>query len=317
MTPPTSGPTKSPIANHRMRLVILSDVSLQTIISDVCATDPTGEKKITWQSIRMRWLAIGLFVGPLVGGVIAPYVGFPLLACVVGLLHLGSAVWVSRLNVEEPNLSSNAANSVSVRSKLEALNNLSNRVEMMTLLLVRFIQSFGFHLTTSVFGAYLRDGLGATASEMGFCLSYIGFTMFLMQFVVPSIARHIPPHQQLPVALAFVSIGRFVIYHMVSAPFDFYIYSIPYLLGQSFYLPVMSSLLASTVGPASASIALSLAQSLESFAAVIAPAVAGMLITTIGPTSNMLAGGVLTAISLLLILMTSQSAINTSTHSKQ
>jgi DHA1 family tetracycline resistance protein-like MFS transporter len=252
----------------------------QAYITDV--TDRTNRA----QGLGLIGAAFGLgfILGPAVGGLLSTFgFGTPayVAAAIATLNVIAVYFWLPESLTEERRRE--MAASERPRMSLDALVAAFRRPRVGPLLHTRFFFGLAFAMFQSIFSIYAAGGpLNLSPVGTGLVLAYVGLLAALVQgFAIGRLTKRFS-ESQLLVWSAAAMVAGFALWGFVPNVLTLLIVLIPLSLGGGILNTVLSSALTKVVEPEEVGGTLGLAASVESATRVIAPALGGVLLASLG-----------------------------------
>lgn len=169
---------------------------------------------------------------------------------------------------------------------------------MQVVLLLTFARLWTSHVFSVFFPVILVDG-GVDPAITGTVMAVSGLTAALVAPTAGSWARATSPPLATLLGLACGAAGLFIAPHAVSIPWA---YAVPVLvgIGSGLSLPLLLTIVATSVAPTRRGVALGLRGGVNQAAATAAPVVVGPLMTALGLTLGFTVGGVVAGTLLMV-----------------
>jgi len=169
---------------------------------------------------------------------------------------------------------------------------------LLLLLFLRGAWSISFNALFTVFSLFLTLRFGLPAASTGSVLSYAGALQIAVQaFCVAPVTRAVPEDRLLLAALAVAGCCLAALATVPSVPLLCLVLA-PTAVASALFQTTLSAALSKAAAPAETGALLGLAFSVEAGARVVAPVIAGALISAAGPSAPGLFGAALVAVAL-------------------
>jgi len=254
-------------------------------VAQAYITDVTDEKnRAKGLGLIGAAFGMGFILGPAIGGLLSRW-GYPVPAFAAALLSMINLVMVFFLLPESLNAARRAAMAnrprpaFSARALWEALN----RPRVGPLIHIRFIFGLASAAFQGVFALYAAARLGLDAQGTGLVLAYVGVLVVLVQGVaIGRLTARFSESLLILWASALMAVSLAAWALVPTLPL-LLIVLIPLSLGTGILNTVISSALTKSVYPEEIGGTLGLAASAESLSRVIGPALAALLLGSLGP----------------------------------
>ena len=249
-------------------------VIAQAYISDI--TQPQDRAK-TFGLIGVAF-GLGFIVGPMLGGILAHYGGYPLPAYVAAGISFVSIILTALILPETAQEKHRVEGNI-----LELLKHMRAFLKtptLRTMLLEFFIFTMIFYTYTTTLTLYLERTLSANAQQLGLLYGYVGILVMLGQGVIIRILlKKFPEREVARQGFAFC-LASFLVMIVFPSSWGWMILAASlFSLGVSQLRPTLTSIITQHVRRDEQGRTLGVTQSADSISAILGPTIGGFLIT--------------------------------------